>query len=122
MNAKHTDAKPWTLGASVLAGAAAAVGASACGAGPLVLVLLGVGGAWGSRMRALEPYQPFFIAAMFAFLGYAFYRLYVRRAQCAPGDACAIPDTSRRQKALFWAASAFAIALVSMPVYAPLFY
>ena len=123
MNAGNTpDSRPWSTAASVLAGAAAAVGASACCAGPLLLVLLGVGGAWGSRLRALEPYQPFFIAAMLAFLGYAFYRLYLRPARCAPGDACAVPDTRQRQKALFWLASAFAIALVSMPLYAPLFY
>lgn len=123
MNAGNTtDARPWSTAVSVLAGAAAAIGASACCAGPLVLVLLGVGGAWGSRLRALEPYQPYFIAAMLAFLGYAFHRLYLRPADCAPGDACAFPATRRRQRALFWAGSVFAIALLSMPLYAPFFY
>src|SRR5258706_16349285 len=103
MNAERTtDARPWTVAASVLAGAAAAVGASACCAGPLLLVLLSAGGAWGSRLLALEPYQPFFIAATLAFLGFAFYRLYLRPAECAPGDTCAIPATRSRQKALFW--------------------
>jgi MerT mercuric transport protein len=47
---------------SVLAGAAAALGASACCAGPLLLVVLGVGGAWGSRLTALQPFQPLFVA------------------------------------------------------------
>ena len=46
--------RPWTASGSLLAGAAAAVGASACCAGPLLLVLLGIGGAWGSRLVALE--------------------------------------------------------------------
>lgn len=122
MNAEHTDAKPWTLGASVLAGAAAALGASACCAGPLLLVILGVGGAWGSQLMALEAYQPWFIAATVAFLGYAFYRLYLKPEQCAPGDACAVPATRTRQKALFWIVSAFAVALVTLPFYAPAFY
>ena len=48
--------RPWTTSGSLLGGAAAAIGASACCAGPLVLVVLGVGGAWGSRLVALEVY------------------------------------------------------------------
>lgn len=98
------------------------MGASACCAGPLVLVLLGVGGAWGSRLIALEPYQPYFIAAAFAFFGFAYYRLYMRPAQCAPGDACALPDTRKRQKTVFWVVSVLALVLMSSPLYAPLFY
>lgn len=121
MNAKGTDSKSWTFSSLVLAGAAAAVGASACCAGPLVLVLLGVGGAWGSQLAALETYQPWFIAAVVVFLGSAFYRLYLARAACA-FHACAVPATRARQKALFWIVSALAGALVALPVYAPAFY
>jgi len=119
---KTPDARPWSTAASVLAGAAAAIGASACCAGPLVLVLLGVGGAWGSRLVALEPYQPYFITAALAFFGFAYYRLYLRPAECAPGDMCAVPATRKRQKALFWAVAVVAVALMSTPLYAPLFY
>lgn len=115
------DTRPWTVGASVLAGAAA-IGASACCAGPLLLVLLSAGGAWGSRLLALEPYQPYFIAATVAFLGFAFYRLYIRPSPCAAGDACAVPATRTRQKALFWAVSLFSVALMGLPLYAPVFY
>lgn len=116
------DARPWSTVASVLAGAAAAVGASACCAGPLVLVLLGVGGAWGSRLVALEPYQTYFIAATLAFFGFAFYRLYLKPANCAPGDVCAVPGTRKRQKTVFWVVSVLALVLMSTPLYAPLFY
>jgi mercuric ion transport protein len=87
-----------------------------------MLVLLGVGGAWGSRLVALEPYQPYFIAAAVTFFGFAFYRLYMRSAECAPGDACAVPNTRKRQKLLFWMVSVIALALMSTPIYAPLFY
>lgn len=121
-DARTPDARRWSASASVLAGAAAAIGASACCAGPLVLVLLGVGGAWGSRLVAMEPYQPYFIAAAIAFFGFAFYRLYMRPAPCAPGDACAVPDTRKRQRALFWVVCVVAVALMSTPLYAPLFY
>jgi mercuric ion transport protein len=116
------DARPWGAAASVLAGAAAAIGASACCAGPLVLVLLGVSGAWGARLVALEEYQPYFIAAALAFFGFAYYRLYMRPPQCAPGDACAVPDTHKRRKALFWTVCVVALVLMSTPLYAPLFY
>ncbi|MBE7940099.1 MULTISPECIES: mercuric transporter MerT family protein [Ramlibacter] len=119
---KPTDTRPWSTGASLLAGAAAAVGASACCAGPLVLVLLGIGGGLGSRLVALERYQPYFIAATLAFLGFAFYRLYVRPAHCAPVDACAVQATRKRQKAIFWVVSVFAVGLMASPLYAPLFY
>lgn len=122
MNPKTSDARPWSTVAPVVAGAVAAIGASACCAGPLVLVLLGVGGAWGSRLVALEPYQPYFIAAALAFFAVAFYRLYLRPAQCGPDDACAVPDTRKRQKALFWVVCTVALVLMSTPLYAPLFY
>ena len=81
--------RPWAASSSLLAGAAAAVGASACCAGPLLLVLLGIGGAWGSRLVALEAYQPYFLTAAVAFFGYAFYRLYRKPEACAVGEACA---------------------------------
>ena len=115
-------AQPWTTSGSVLAGAAAAIGASACCAGPLLLVVLGVGGAWGSRLVALEAYQPFFLAAALAFFGFAFYRLYRKQEECAPGEACAVPVVRRRQRVIFWVVAIIAAALMAFPLYAPLFY
>ena len=43
------------------AGGVAALLASACCLGPLVLITLGVSGAWISNLAALEPYRPLFI-------------------------------------------------------------
>ena len=114
--------RPWTTSGSLLAGAAAAIGASACCAGPLLLVVLGIGGAWGSRLVALEAYQPFFVSAALAFFGYAFYRLYRKPEACAPGEACAIPAVRHRQRVIFWVIALIAAALMSFPLYAPLFY
>lgn len=112
----------WTAPGSVLAGAAAAIGASACCAGPLLLVVLGVGGAWGSRLVALEPYQPYFVATALAFFGVAFHRLYRGPEVCAPSDACAIPAVRHRQRIILWVVAALAAILMSFPLYAPLFY
>ena len=112
----------WATPGSVLAVAAAAIGASACCAGPLILVILGVGGAWGSRLIALEPLQPYFVALALLFFGFAFHRLYRSQETCAPDEVCAVPVVRRRQRAIVWIVSAFAAALMAFPLYAPLFY
>ena len=112
--------KTWT--GSLAAGAAAAVGASACCAGPLLLVMLGVGGAWGARLVALEPYQPYFVAAALGFFGLALSRLYRREPDCAAQAACAQPALRKRQRLVFWLVSLPALALMAFPLYAPLFY
>jgi mercuric ion transport protein len=114
--------KRWATPGSILAGAAAAIGASACCAGPLLLVALGVGGAWGSRLVAMETYQPYFVAMAVAFFGVAFQRLYRQPPACAPDEACAVPVVRRRQRMIFWVVAAVATALMAFPVYAPLFY
>jgi mercuric ion transport protein len=114
--------RPWTVSGSLLAGVVAAIGASACCVGPLLLVLLGVGGAWASRLVALAPLQPLFIAAALVFFGVAFWRLYRRPMDCAPGQACSVPVVRHRQRMLFWALGVAAAALMAFPLYAPIFY
>jgi len=59
--------------------------------GPLVLLALGIGGAWIAHLTALEPLRPWFIAATLLFLGLAFRRLYLQPQVCEPGTACAEP-------------------------------
>src|SRR5579859_5325518 len=49
---------------------AAAVGSLCCVA-PLVLLTLGISGAWIGQLTALEPYRPIFIAVATAFMGIA---------------------------------------------------
>lgn len=53
---------------SMAAAALAAIGASACCAGPLILLSLGIGGAWIGNLTALEPYRPIFVALVAAFM------------------------------------------------------
>jgi len=106
----------------LLAGAAAAIGASACCAGPLLLVVLGIGGAWGSRLVALEPYQPLFVAAAIVSFGFAFHRLYRKQETCAPGEACAVSAMRQRQRVIFWVVAVAASGLMAFPLYAPFFY
>ena len=112
----------WMTPGAMFAGAAAAIGASACCVGPLLLVVLGLGGAWSTRLTALEPFQLFFIAAAVALFGFAFYRLYRKPEDCLAGEACATPAVRRRQRAVFWIVALSSAALMASPLYAPLFY
>src|SRR5882724_4019797 len=50
-----------------------ALAASSCCILPLTLFGLGVSGAWIGNFTRLAPYQPWFIAATVAFLGYGYW-------------------------------------------------
>ena len=94
-----------------------AIGASVCCIGPLVLLALGIGGAWTSNLTAMEPYRWIFVAITVGFLAWAFYKLYIAPRQCAPDDACAVPSTLRNQRIIFWIVTVILIALVTFPYY-----
>ena len=42
---------------TLIAGVLAAIGASVCCVGPLVLLALGIGGTWVGSLTAMEPYR-----------------------------------------------------------------
>jgi mercuric ion transport protein len=107
---------------SLLAGVVAGIGASVCCVGPLVLLALGISGAWIGNLTALEPYRPFFIGLTLLFLGLAFRKLYLVPRTCAPGKACDEPRVIRRQRLTFWAVAALLLVLLLVPVVVPLFY
>lgn len=106
---------------SLIAGVLAAIGASVCCVGPLVLLTLGIGGAWIANLTALEPMRPWLIAATLLFLGLAFRRLYLQPKVCEPGASCAEPIVLKRQRLIFWLVALALIALLSVPWLAPLF-
>ena len=111
-----------STGTSLFAGALAALGATACCLGPLLLVSLGIGGVWISGLSALEPFQPIFIGVAVLFFCMAFYRLYVLPRRCAPGEACAVPAVLVRQKIAFWILLIIAVTMLLFPLYAHWFY
>ncbi|KMO43011.1 mercury transporter MerT [Methylobacterium variabile] len=102
-------------------GILAALGASSCCILPLVLFSLGVSGAWIGNLTALARYQPLFIAAAVAFLGFGFWRAYRRPAACAADGPCARPGSSRIVKVGLWAAAVLILAAVTFPYTASLF-
>jgi mercuric ion transport protein len=107
---------------STLAAGLAAIGASLCCIGPLVLISLGIGGAWISYLTALEPYQPIFAVVTLIFLFLAFRKLYLVPRQCAPGDSCALPGVLRNQRIIFWIVTVLLIALLTFPYYGLVFF
>ena len=106
---------------SLLAGVLAAIGASVCCVGPLVLLALGISGAWIASLTALEPLRPWLIAVTVLFLGLAFRRLYLQPQVCEPGAACAEPIVLKRQRLTFWVVTLALLALLSAPGLAPYF-
>jgi mercuric ion transport protein len=104
----------------LVVGILAAIGASVCCVGPLVLLTLGIGGAWVANLTALEPLRPWFIAITLVFLGLAFRRLYLQPQVCEPGAACADPIVRKRQRLIFWTVAIALVALLSVPWLAPL--
>ncbi|MBN8489899.1 MAG: mercury transporter MerT [Burkholderiales bacterium] len=106
---------------SLVAGALAAIGASVCCVGPLMLLMLGIGGTWVAHLTALEPLRPWFIAATLLFLGLAFHRLFLRPQVCLPGAQCAEPMVLRRQRWTFAVVALAVLTLLLVPWLAPFF-
>ncbi len=106
----------------LVAGGLAAVLASTCCLGPLILVALGFSGAWISNLTALEPYRPIFIAAALLALFFAGRRIFRPIHACKPGEACAVPQVRMAYKALFWIVAVLVIVALTFPYLMRLFY
>lgn len=110
-------------GKSTLAiGGLAAILASACCLGPLILVSIGLSGAWIGQLTRLEPFRPLFLAASLIALVFACRRIYRPVTACQPGEVCAIPTVRRAYKLVFWIVVALALIAFGFPYVAPLFY
>lgn len=103
-------------------GGLAAVLASACCLGPLLLIALGLGGAWIGNLSKLEPYRPIFIGVALVAMFFGWRRIYRPVANCNPGDVCAVSQTKRLYKVLFWIVAVLVLIALSFPYIAPLFY
>jgi mercuric ion transport protein len=116
---EKTKARNRLLAAGSLIGAMLA---SSCCIVPLVLLTLGVSGAWISNLTALAPYQPLFLLATFGFLGAGFWKVYRKpKAECAEGSYCASPASDRVAKAALWSATALVLAALGINLLGPLF-
>lgn len=107
---------------ALAAGGLAAILASTCCLGPLVLVALGVSGAWIGNLTVLEPWRPVFIGAALVALFFAGRRIFRPAAACRPGEVCAIPQVRTAYKLIFWIVVALVLIALGFPYVLPLFY
>jgi mercuric ion transport protein len=107
---------------ALAAGGLAAIAASTCCLGPLVLVGLGFGGAWIGNLAALEPYRPIFIGAALVALFFAWRRIFRPVQVCKPGEVCAVPQVRSTYKLLFWVVAALVVVALGFPYVLPFFY
>ena len=77
---------------ALFTGGLAAILASTCCLGPLLLVALGFSGAWIGNLTALEPYRPIFISVALVSMWLAWKRIFRPAQACRPGEVCAIPQ------------------------------
>lgn len=99
-----------------------ALAASSCCILPLTLFGLGVSGAWIGNFTRLAVYQPYFLAAALAFLGYGYWLVYRSSTRaCADGEACARPLPNRMVKTSLIVATILVVAALGLDFIAPLF-
>lgn len=114
--------EPSSSRGALAVGGLAAILASTCCLGPLVLITLGVSGAWIGNLTALEPYRPWFIGAALIALFFAWRRIFRPVQVCATEAACAVPQVRRRYRTLFWIVAALVLIAIGFPYVMPFFY
>ena len=117
----HGAGLPRGQGLVAVGGLLGALAASSCCLLPLVLFGLGVSGAWIGNLTQLAPYQPFFIAATIACLGYGYWLVYrSSKVACAGGEACARPLSNRLVQLGLIVATVLVSAAIGFDFLAPL--
>lgn len=121
-NSPDSDQQPTDKNTALLVGGMAALLASACCLGPLVLIVLGFSGAWIANLTVLEPYRPLFIGVALLALYFAGRRIYRSEQDCKPGEICALPRIRVGYRVTFWLVAALVLVAVGFPYVLPLFY
>ena len=103
-------------------GGLAAILASICCLGPLVLVMIGISGAWIGNLTVLEPYRPIFIGIALVALFFAYRRIFRPAQACKPGEVCAVPHVKTTYKILFSLVAALVGIALVFPYILPLLF
>ena len=91
-----------TIGASLLA--------ASCCIGPVIFIIFGTSVGFFSKFAVFSPYRPYLLGAAFIMLGYSFWKLYLKKADC---NCEADFRTRRIARAIFWTAAVALIISVS---------
>lgn len=104
-------------------GVIGAVLASTCCIAPLVLLTLGISGAWIGTLTALEPYKPYFAVVALVFIGLGFRQVYFKaKPACVDGSYCAKPQSALITKIALWTATVLVVLALTIDWWAPFFY
>lgn len=123
LNSLETSATDRRKGWFAAGGVVGAILASACCVVPLVLVTLGISGAWIGNLTALEPYKPYVAMVTLGLIGLGFLHVHVRRnPTCVEGSYCARPQSSIVTKSALWIATVLVVLALTINWWAPLFY
>lgn len=97
--------------------------ASTCCIAPLVLLTLGISGAWIGNLTALEPYKPYFAALALVCIGLGFRQVYFKaKPTCVDGSYCARPESSLITKTALSLATVLVVLALTISWWAPFFY
>ena len=107
---------------ALFVGGLAAILASTCCLEPLVLVALGVSGAWIGNLTKLEPYRFYFAAGAVVALVFAGRRIFRPTEACGLDEVCAVPRTRRAYKLLFMIVSVLVLIALAFPYVARFFF
>lgn len=107
---------------SIFLAIVASVAASICCVGPLVLITLGISGAWISTLTQFEVIRPIAISVTVLFVSFAFYKIYKQPKSCDSEKVCSKEGYKKANKTILWIAVLIIGLLISFPWYAPLFY
>ncbi|MTW10602.1 mercuric ion transporter MerT [Pseudoduganella eburnea] len=100
----------------------AAILASSCCLGPLVLLMLGVSGAWIGNLTLLEPYRLYFVGLSFIALAGSWRRIWRPASSCETGEVCATTQVQWSYRVLFIMVAVLLFVALSFPWIAPWFY
>ncbi len=92
-----------------------AIGASLCCIGPILTLIFGVGAFGAATIFASA--RPYLLVVAVLALAFGFYRLYLRRESCPPGEACPTNPASRVARLTLWTASVAVLIFALSPYY-----
>ena len=104
---------------TLIGGGVAAIVASVCCLGPLILVSLGISGAWVSNLTMLEPYRPIFIGIALICMALAYRKIYSAKPAdtCLLNTLCAKPQTNQNYRIMFWIVSVLVLIALIYPYF-----
>ncbi|MGH9862584.1 MAG: mercuric transporter MerT family protein [Candidatus Acidiferrales bacterium] len=101
---------------TILGAVSAAVVASVCCIGPVVLAGLGVGAVAAAQKFA--PVRPIFLSLTLLFLGLGFYFAYRKpKSAACKAEVCEPSGVTRWRRPLLWVATVIVLALLAFPYY-----